>query len=229
MLDLDLQAREELVYREVARGNVPGWLRRLRRVETRAEIEGRTRALTFWVTPDYLAVGSDDDHFYTPVSGPTTLRLSELAGASLPTPGMVDAIWAAARVRLIPIRIPPDEHMTTVPVFRRHDRLVQAQRRQHGGKAGDFLAGHKLDVVLMSAQAPDQVELGVYGWHQRDGTPIQPPHPMSDGAPPHFSMGLRLVHRRVLVDGVETDLGELVVDAGALRPSRADAFLQRSR
>jgi hypothetical protein len=212
MRDLDLQAREDLVYREVARGNVPGWLRRLRPVETRGEIEGQTRSLTFWVTPDYLAVGSDDDHFYIPVSGRTAHRIGELAGASLPTPGMVDAIWAAARVRLIPIRIPPDEHMTTVRVFRRHDRLVQAQRRQHGGRAGGVLAGHKLDVVLLSAAAPDQAQLGVYGWHHRDGTPIQPTHPIADDTPPHFSMGLRLVHRRALIDGVDTDLGDVVVD-----------------
>ncbi len=193
MGDLDLHAREELLYREVARGNVPGWLRQFQPVEIRHEIEGQTRTLTFWVTPDYLAVGSDDDHFYTPVSGRTAQRLAELTGTSLPTPAMVDAIWAAARVRLIPIRIPPDENMTTVRVFRRHDRLVQAQRRQHGGTAGTFLAGHKLDLVLLSAAPPDHTALGVYGWHHRDGTPIQPPHPIEDQTPPHFSMGLRLV------------------------------------
>jgi hypothetical protein len=204
--DLDPRAREELIYREVARGNVPGWLRRLRPVEIQAEIDGETRTVTISVTPDYLALGSDDDHFYVPLSGRTAQRIAGLTGTAPPTPDMVDAIWAAARVRLIPIRIPPDEHMATVRVFRRHDRLVQAQRRQHGARAGDLLAGHKLDVVLLSAAPPDQAELGVYGWHHRDGTPIQPPHPLADETPPHFSMGLRLVHRRILVDGVETVL-----------------------
>jgi hypothetical protein len=207
---LDLPDREELLFREVARGNVPTWLREFRPVEIRQEVDGQVRTLTLWVTPDYLAIGSDEDHFYVPVSGATALRIAERTGTALPTPSVVDAAWAAARVRLIPIRIQPDEFMTTVRVFRRHDRLVQAQRRQHRARAGDFLAGHKLDLVWLAAASPDAPELGVYGWHHRDGTPIQPPHPIRQETPPHFSIGLRLVHRGILIDGVEADLTDIL-------------------
>jgi hypothetical protein len=206
---LDLPTREDLLFREVARGNLPSWLREFRPVEVRQEVDGQVRTLTLWVTPDYLAVGSNEDHFYVPVSGATALRITELTGTALPTPGVVDAAWAAARVRLIPIRIPPDEYMATVRVFRRHDRLVQAQRRQHSARAGDFLAGHKLDLVRLTTASSDAPELGVYGWHHRDGTPIQPPHPVSPGTPPHFSIGIRLVHRSILIDGVEADLTDI--------------------
>jgi hypothetical protein len=100
--------------------------------------------------------------------------------------------------------------MTTVRVLRRHDRLVQAQRRQHGARAGDFLNGHKLDLVWLTTASPDAPELGVYGWHHRDGTPIQPAHPMSQETPPHFSIGVRLVHRGILIDGVEADLTDIL-------------------
>lgn len=232
---LEFEAREERVYAEVARGNIPGWLRELGRVEVTVEVPAsgagdaesdgtRTRRLTFWAMPDYLSIGSDDDFFYVPLSPRTALRIAELAGASLPTPRLVDATWLKARVRLIPVRFRPDEHMGTLRYFNRHNHVVQAQRQQHGARPGQLVAGHKLDVVLLGggadapggeagADAPAEARaVGLYGWHLSDGVPIQPVHRIDPTTPPHFSMGVRLVDRRILLDGVEMDVGDLLRD-----------------
>jgi len=210
--DLDLAGREERIYAEIAAGNVPTWLRRLRRVEMTGEVDGVRRRVRFWVTPDYLAVGSDDDFFLIPLSAQTAQRVADLVGASLPTPRMVDAIWAAADVRVDPIRLRPDEFIGTMPYFERHDHLLKGQRLLHDAAPGAFLAGHKLDVVLTPALAAHPGKVALYGWHRADGQPIQALYTAASDSLVIFSHGIRLVHRGVLVDGAVRDLWDVLRD-----------------
>jgi hypothetical protein len=209
---LDPEAREERIYREISRGNVPGWLRRLERVEMTAESDGQRHRVTFWVTPDYLSVGSDSDFLRIPLSPQTARRVADLVGASLPTPHMIDAIWSAARARLTPIRIRPDEFMATVRYYERHDRLIEAQRWLRGVPAGDFVAGHKVDLVNPAARAVDSASGAIYGWHRPDGRPIQPLYVLSGAERIPYNQGVRLVHRRILIDGAERDLIDVLND-----------------
>ena len=190
--ELGVEAREERIYAELARGNVPDWLRPLERVELAVDSGADARPAAFWVTRDYLAVGSDEDFLYTPLSPGTALRVARLVGGSLPTPQLVDAIWAAADTRLVPIRIRPDEHMGSVRYFERHSRLVQAQR-QPGSPPGEFVAGHKIDVVRLADSSGDSLATALYGWQRSNGEPIQPLYPVPLEYAPHFSMGVRLV------------------------------------
>jgi hypothetical protein len=209
---LDVEGREERIFREVARGNVPSWIRRLEPVELSTEVRGRSVGVAFWTMPDYLAIGSDDDYFYVPLSPGTAQRIADHVGGSLPTPAMVDAVWGAARARLTPVRLALDEDVATMRYFERHNALVRAQRRQHRARPGVFVAGHKLDVVVGASPGGGAAGFGIYGWHHRDGTLIQPLYPFPRDGAPHFSMGVRLVHRRVEVDGQERDLAELLRD-----------------
>jgi hypothetical protein len=223
--ELDSDAWERRIAVEIDRGNVPGWLRRLEPVHLTRELGGRKKTLTVWVTPDYLAVGSDDDFLLVPLSPRTAWRIADRAGASLPTPGMVDAVWAAARTRLTPVRFDPEDGIRTVPFFLRHDAIIRGQRRQYGIRPGTFLAGHKLDVVRLDGRGSPGSEAGdgeegpvgrgaaLYGWHLPAGEPIQPVFPVDPDRPPHFSVGVRLVDRRVLLDGEWRDLEELLEDA----------------
>ncbi|MCI0434508.1 MAG: hypothetical protein L0271_12840 [Gemmatimonadetes bacterium] len=210
--DLQLEAREDRIFAEVARGNVPTWLRELRPVEMVRAIDGREHDVTFWVTPDYLAVGSDTDAFLVPLSPRTAQRIADLVGGSLPTPPMVDAIWAAASVRLVPIRLNRDDSTRTVAYFERHDRLVHAQRMLHDVPPGTFVAGHKLDVVLSARLSGNPGNVAVYGWHFPDGQPIQNLSTALPESRVGYSHGIRIVHPGILVDGVSMDLLDVLRD-----------------
>ena len=149
---LDLEAREERIYTEVAQGNVPTWLRQLGQVRLTGEVDGRKHQVTLWVTTDYLAVGSDSDYFLIPLSPQMAQRIADLVGGSLPTPRIVDAVWASAGRHLAPIRIGPNEFMTTVRYFLRHDRLVRAQRMLHGVPPGVLVAGLEIKFEVQHAR-----------------------------------------------------------------------------
>jgi hypothetical protein len=174
---------------------------------------GRTRRVRFWVTPDYLAVGSEDDAFLVPLSPQTAQRMADLVGASLPTPPMVDAIWAAARVRLAPAPLPPSPAMTTVPVFEEHNRRVRAQRSADGAPSGALVAGHKKDVVLTARLDTARGKVAIYGWHRLEGTPIQPLYTGHTDRWVDYSHGIRLVNRGIEVDGVPRDLTDVLRDS----------------
>lgn len=224
---LSLEDREARIVAEVVSGNVPDWLRRLHPVEVTGILEGRRRTITFWVTPDYLAVGSDADFFRTPLSAGTARRIAERVGASLPTPGMVDAIWSQAQVRLGPTPIPPDRFMTTVPVFEDHHRKVQRQRERAGMPPGALVAGHKKDVVLTPRLADRPGRVAIYGWHHLRGDPIQPLYLGHTDDWVDYSHGIRLVADSMSVDGriraitdvlADPEIAELLGDEGPIDP-----------
>src|SRR5688572_30246052 len=64
--------RENWIYAQVMSGNVPGWLRTLKPINT--SIAGHTG--TYYATPDYLAVGSDQDYFLAPCTPVLGQRLA---------------------------------------------------------------------------------------------------------------------------------------------------------
>jgi len=215
--DLHLEAREERIFAEIARGNVPGWLRVLCPVTVTGETHGREHQVTFWVTPDYLAVGSDSDFLLVPLSPQTAQRVADMVGASLPTPRMVDAIWSAAAVRLEPAPISPSPEMTTVPVFQEHNRTVQAQRALHREPVGALAAGHKKDVVVTPRLPWPSDRVAIYGWHRLNGEPIQPLYTGHTDRWVDYSHGIRLVLREMVMDGRQHDLVDVLRD-DALAP-----------
>jgi len=176
------------------------------------EVEDGEHQVTFWATPDYLAVGSDSEYVLVPLSPTMAQRIADLVGGSLPTPRMVDAIWASARARLAPIRIEPDEFMTTVRYFERHDRMVQAQRMLYGVPPDALVAGHKKDVVLSATLSANPGKVAIYGWHRQDGQPIQPLSTILRDSWVGYNHGIRLVGRIILIDGAMRDLSDVLRD-----------------
>ncbi|NDD37454.1 MAG: hypothetical protein EB082_03420 [Verrucomicrobia bacterium] len=126
---LERPAREERLVAEVLRGNVPDFLRRLVPVSLTNTVEGTTHRVTVFVAPDYLAVGSDADYFLGPLTPGAARRIADATGCLLPSRKLVDAIHAAAPLKLNPQPIPPSKEMVTVPVFARHNEMVWEQRR----------------------------------------------------------------------------------------------------
>jgi hypothetical protein len=204
--DLPLKEREERILAEIKAGNVPQFLRTFVPVRVTA---GAVNA-TFYVSPDYLAIGSDDDYFLTPMTPYTAQQVADMLGCTLPTPKMVDDIYASAAVKLTPSPIPPTPAMTTVPVFLQHNETVLAQRK--GTPLGLLVAGYKKDVVIANKVFSAPGKVAIYGWHKPGGEPIQPLYTGHTAAWVDYSHGVRLVHRRMVVNGEPKTIGDVLAD-----------------
>ncbi len=214
-------AREEAIFREVGRGNVPAHLRTFHPISVKAG----THAATYEVMGDYLAVGSDTDFVRVPMMPATAQRIADAFGCALPTRMIVDDVNRAAAVRLEPR--PMTEKREAVETFLRHDAIV---REQLAGKpAGGVVVGAMKDVVVSNRLAEKPNKVAIYGWHRPDGTPIQPLTIVHRASYVDYSHGVRLMKRSVTVDGKPVDvrhalhaadLWPLLSDEGPLtRPS----------
>ncbi|NBV23482.1 MAG: hypothetical protein EBS05_16380 [Proteobacteria bacterium] len=212
---LDREAREQRIVADVLRGNVPDFLRQLLPVTMAKTVGGVRHRLTVFVTPDYLAVGSNEDYLLTPLTPAAAQRIADATDCTLPTPRLVDAIHAIAALRLAPQPIPPSKEMVTLPVFMRHNELVGEQRKAalvvH--PLGTLVAGHKKDLVLTPQLIAKPGKVAIYGWHRTNGVPIQPLYLGHADSWVDYSHGVRLIHRTAKLDGEDKAVAELLADA----------------
>lgn len=206
---LDLVDREAAILRELSSGNLPGFLRDLKPVGvTAVDRNGAAHRAEYAVTPDYLAVGSDDDFVRVPMTPQTAQKLADLFGGCLPTRKMVDDIDAHAQVKLAPR--PMTEAREAVATFVAHHELIEAQRTGH--VLGELVCGIKKDVVLSNRISERPRRLALYGWRKLDGTPIQPLTTVHCDTYVDYSHGVRLASRRITVDGVVRAADEVLRD-----------------
>jgi hypothetical protein len=212
---LNLAEREEEIVAQVTSGNVPNFLRKLCPVRAASVVEGTTNTATFYATPDYLAIGSDDDYFLVPMSPNTGQRIADALHCSLPTPKMVDEIYAAAEVKLVPSPIPPTPAMTAVPVFSNHNATFRAQRAEQlqAHPLGALVAGHQKDVVISAKLVSAPGKVAIYGWHQTNGVPIQPLYLKHIASWVDYSQCTRLVQQGMTVNGLPKTVAEVLADA----------------
>jgi hypothetical protein len=212
--NLPLLEREEGAYEEMLAGNVPDFLRHLCPVQTTEVVQGQTTTANFFVTPDYLAVGSDADYFLMPLSPQTAQRVADAMSCSLPTRKMVDAIYSGATVKLVPLPIPPSPAMTTVEVFSNHNSMVRAHRTEQltTHPLGALVAGHKKDVVISAKLATAPGKVAIYGWHQTNGEPIQPLYLGHTTGWVDYSQCIRLVQQRMIVNGQTKTVTDVLAD-----------------
>ena len=188
--------RQRAALFELRRGNVPQFVRQLKpiTISRRGELKA-----TFWVTPDYLAIGSDADFLRIPLTLPSALIIAEEFGGSLPTPMMVDVIYQQAEVKLSPQPLPAGEQMRSNDYYLRHQHLIQ---KQLGGRPlGELVAGHKKDVVVSNRLLTHPGRIAIYGWHRPDGRPIQPLSTVHGAGYADYSHGIRLVSSVVMANG----------------------------
>ena len=211
--------REEQIFQQVMSGNVPDFLRQLIPMASTATINGKPRTARWYVTPEYVALGSNDDYFLMPMTPLLAQRIADATGCTLPTRKMVDAIYTAATVKVAPIPIPPSGAMITVPVFKQHNDTLRTQRAPLLGThpLGELVAGHKKDVIISNAittnlkpTVPKPVV--IYGWHQLNGIPIQPLYNGHEQTYADYSHGIRLVQRVVILDSAAAMLDDILRD-----------------
>lgn len=220
---LTLAEREKKILEEIASGNVPDFWRRFATVRVSASIGGVVCHAEYEAAPDYLALGSDEDYFLAPLSPAAAGHAARMMGCALPTRKMVDDIHRAAPLKLEPRPMEPGPAMTTVEAFAEHGLLVLEQRRDAATlhPPGTLASGHKKDVVVTPALRARPGSVAIYGWHRQDGRPIQPLYLGHTKDWVDYSHGVRLISRRITIDGRPADLHAAMADR-ALAPLFSD-------
>jgi len=213
----NLEDREKDVVNEILAGNIPSFSRKLKPVSFEQSINGENYQVTFFVLCDYMAIGSDDDYLYMPMTPSTAQYLCDVLNCSLPTKKLVDLIYNSADVKLRPQPIPPSDKMTTVPVFKQHTDSIKQQIDSLNFNHSDdlIIAGHKKDVIISNkiySNDRNYDRVVIYGWHLSEGHPIQPVYNGHIAAYADYSHGIRLISDTVLVNGTPLNLREILKD-----------------
>lgn len=207
--ELSLEQREAAVVREISRGNVPGFLRRLKAIQVAATDPTGTRHVGIcFVTSDYLAVGSDDDFFRIPITPRTAVTIADSLGCLLLTTKISDAVHAAADFKLQPR--PLTKNRQAVATFFQHHRLIEEQLSKKS--RGPLVAGIKKDIVLTNRLMEKPHKVAIYGWHYPNGKPIQPLYVGHWDRYVDYSHGVRLLAGDMIVDGQGLKVSDVLKD-----------------
>jgi len=204
------QRRQEAALRELRAGNVPPFLRRFVPVLLTHEMpDGRIVEATVWVSADYASIGTDADYLRMPLDRPGAVTLARSFHCVLPTRKIVDAINDQADVHLSPRPLPPGPMMRSSEYYLRHNAMIQEQL---GDRApGLLVSGHKKDVVVTNRLRGRQ-RVAIYGWHRRDGEPIQPLSTVHGARYADYSHGIRFVYDVVAIDGELRSIYDVLAD-----------------
>ena len=218
--------RDEAIIAEVLAGNVPQFMRSLCPVVRKSiSVNGQERKIVFYVTPDYLCIGHDDDYLRVPLNPLSATRVANALSTVLPTRAMVNTIFEQADIRLLaqPLPYGPNMRMTSWVI----DSNSRIQKQLAGITPGNLVAGHKKDVVLARGlwfdkegepwPADHAPTVAIYGWAKtiRDGqwTIWQDLNTSShDNKYEDYSHGIRLVSGTAIYNDEHVGIDEILAD-----------------
>jgi hypothetical protein len=202
--------RDSLALQEILAGNVPAFLKKFVpiRVYVIDSVSGKEINATYYVAPDYLSIGTDNDWARINITPKAAQQIADAFHCFLPTRKIVDDIYSNASVKLEPI--PLYAFRDSTPTMWHHHLIVEGQRK---GRKG-LIAGIQKDVVISGKitrdSRPDRV--AIYGWHKLDGKPIQPLYTGHIFWWVDYSQAIRLVYRKIKVDGKWMDYIDILKD-----------------
>jgi hypothetical protein len=198
---------------ELRSGDVPDFLRRLKPVTLRGrDAAGGTVEITICVTPDYLALGSDNDFLSIPMGLQTAFAVAASFGFVLPTPTMVDAIYEQAEIHLRPQPLPAGPEMRSNAYYWEHQKRIREQRIKLRAPLGALSAGQKKDLVVTNRLWRKAGRVAIYGWHRGAGAPIQPLSTVHGARYADYSHGVRLVSAVAYVNGQPRSIFDVLED-----------------
>ncbi len=204
------QERDSLAKQEILAGNLPSFLRKFIRIRTSItdSITGKTIDAYYYVAPDYLSVGTDNDWARIPLTPMAAQVIADSFQCFLPTRKMVNTIYEQATVKLAPV--PMYAFRDSSVTMWQHHLIIEGQRK---GKQG-LIAGIKKDIVISGKIARDAKpnRVAIYGWHTLDGKPIQPLYTGHVNWWVDYSHGIRLVYRTIWVNNRPMDYTEVMKD-----------------
>lgn len=209
--DMHLNERESRIYREVAKGNVPEFLRKSVIIrDTLTDAKGNGHQVEIRVLPDFIAIGTNSDFLRIPTVPGTAQKIADLYGASLPTRKISDLIHKYSIIKMNPMNMTPDATMITIPVFAAQNERIEKGRKIYNLPLNTLIAGHKKDIVIANRMKNEPGRLFIYGWHYPNGKAIQPLSAAHNDGYVDYSHGIRLIDREVLVDGMIYDIKDLL-------------------
>ncbi len=209
------EKREALLRQALDAGEFPDWIFAMQPVTVNMTINGVPHELTYFVSTDNLAIGTNAD-FMRVRPWPSTYQwFCDKHGLIMPTSRMSDQIYEAAPFKLKPHPVHP--HSVSSASWLASDAVLAGESAAAGYIPGvGILAGHMKDVVNGPGLSGDKV--AIYGWHDPSGTvvgrkgPIQPYSTVHEATFSDYSHGARLVRRKGILDGHEVDLGKIMTD-----------------
>lgn len=214
-------ASDDAILAAILSGNVPDF----ERVFSTVEFQSDGRRVVLFVLCDYLAIGSDRDFLRMPMTAAAAQKIADKTGTTLPTKRIVDLVFKHAKAKLPPSYIDGGPTQGTFDDYAVHHEKLEKRRLAKKIPLGTLVAGDKKDIVLSSRLVDHPDRVAIYGWHRDEDDPIQPLSTRHSRRYADYSHGVRLVSQRVLIDGKEhrmTDvlrsrsLAGLVSDEGPL-------------
>lgn len=207
---MDWRARDSFVVKEILEGDIPSFLKKFVPVTVSVtdSSTGKKMKAVYYVAPDYLCIGTNEDWARINITPRAAQKIADSFHCFLPTRKMVDDIYKAATVKLEPV--PMYAYRDSTPTMWQHHLIIEGQRK---GRKG-LIAGIQKDVVISGKivrdKKPDRV--AIYGWHKPDGKPIQPLYTGHVYWWVDYSQAIRLVYRKIKVEGKWMDYKEVLLD-----------------
>jgi hypothetical protein len=199
VLRMQWKQRDSFAVNEILAGNIPAFLLKLVpiNVSTKDSATGKVNRATYYVMPDYLSVGNNNNWARIPLTPIAAQLIADSLQCFLPTRKMVNDIYANAVVKLAPV--PMYIHRDSTVTMWQHHLIIEGQRKQQKG----LIAGIKKDVVIsdLLSRSSKSNRVAIYGWHLLDGKPIQPLYTGHVNWYADYSHGIRLVARKIKVNG----------------------------
>lgn len=193
--------RERRIRDELFKGNLPEFLTAFAAVSVGGVQDdlGNTYDIEFYVTSDYLSIGSDEDYttqssngkdfIRIPMTPVTAQEVADHYGCLLPTAKMVDHIYRKAKhlpylsrdysagtgsrdAKKLPNL--KGKSQESSQAYEEHSKALDARLT---GSPGQLVEGHKKCLVITHQYGKAQTgggKLAFYGWFQADGKPIEP-------------------------------------------------------
>ena len=126
-------ARDSFALKEILAGNVPGFLKKFVAINVSVSdsSNGKTIKATYYVSPDYLSVGTDDDWARINITPMAAQRIADSFQCFLSTRKIADDIYKAAKVKLEPV--PMYAFRDSTPTMWHHHLIIEGQRKGRKG------------------------------------------------------------------------------------------------